>query len=80
MNEFLEIGEIVEAVSKPVKVGVPTPPVPPITGTPSPAPKGPNSETTKQLLYIAGGVAVGLLIYYLYKKYQDENSTTRNKP
>lgn len=80
MNEFLEIGEIVEAVSKPVKVGVPTPAVPPVNVTPSVAPKGPSSETTKQLLYIAGGVAVGLLIYYLYKKHQDENSTTRNKP
>lgn len=49
MNEFLEIGEIVEAVSKPVKVGVPTPPVPPVSVTPSVAPKGPSSETTKHL-------------------------------
>lgn len=80
MNEFLEIGEIVEAASKPVKIGAPTPPIPPTNGTPSPAPKGPNSETTKQLLYIAGGIVVGLLIYYLNKKYQDENSTTHNKP
>jgi len=76
MNEFLEIGEIIEAVSEPIKVSAPTPSV---GGTPSPGSGGPNSDTTKTLILVAGAVGLGLLIYYLYKKHQDENTPARNK-
>jgi hypothetical protein len=77
MNEFLEIGEIIEVFSEPIKVSSP---VTTTGGSPSAGPGGPNSNTTKQILYVVGAIGVGLLIYYLYKKYQDENTPTRNKP
>ncbi|MDA9817150.1 hypothetical protein N9C19_00100 [bacterium] len=82
MNEFIEIGEIVEAVSKPVKIAVPKPPIPPappLKIVPSPGPGGPDPKVGKQLLFFVGAIAVGALIYYLYKKYKDENSNTRDK-
>lgn len=78
MNEFLEIGEIVEAISEPLSVVKPTITPPPINILPtvtSPTPK----VDSKQLLYLLGGVAVGVLIYYLIKKYNDENTDSRDK-
>ena len=76
MNEFLEIGEIIEAVTVPIKVSSPEL----ITGgSPSAGTGGPNSKTTKTILLVAAAIGVGLLLYYFYKKYQDENTPTRNK-
>lgn len=78
MSEFIKIGEIIGAVSEPIKFRPPAP----IPGeSASTSLGGPNSDATKTILFVAAAIGVGLFVYYLYqKKYEDENTPTRNKP